>query len=130
MALDPGSALGQAENANSQLADYFNKLNKFLSGSGAPPDFEDYVGTLDYSELHRMTSLRATDASSYENGAAIENIHLMAAVIREYGMRRKNKLDYYSNAETDAMNESNFYAASKTYWVSMLNGNYSESDLK
>lgn len=129
MALDPNSALGQAETANTKLAEYFNAMNKFLmdsSGTVLPPDFQDFVESLQYTELHRMAATRASDASSYENGAAIENIHHMVAIIREFGLRRKGKLAYYSDGATEALKESNYYASSKVFWVNMLNGIYTE----
>jgi hypothetical protein len=132
MALDPNSAIGQAETANSLLAEYFNNMNKFLldsTGAVLPPDVETFINSLDYSELHRLTSIRATDASSYENGAAIENIHQMVAVIREYSLRRKSKNDYYVDGASEALTESNFYSTSKVFWVNMLNGIY-EADIK
>lgn len=129
MALDSNSALGQAESANDELASFFNDLSKYLvdtTGSITPPDFQTVIDTLDYSELHRLTFVRVNDAASYENGAAIENVHQMVALIREFGMASKRKTDYYRDSASEANRESDFYANMKVFWVSMLKGNYVE----
>jgi hypothetical protein len=127
MALDPGSAVGQAETANDTLAGFFSDLNKFvrdLTGATLPPEFSDLVDSLDYSELLRMTTSRVSDAASFENGAAIENVHLMVAIVREYNLRSKSKLDYYNDAQSDYLSESTYYSAAKVFWVNMISGLY------
>jgi hypothetical protein len=129
MSFDPNSAIGQAETANDKLAQYFSDMNKFVgdnTGSILPPDFQDIINSFDYSELLRMTISRAGDSASFENGAAIENIHHMVAIMREYSLRQKGKIDYYSDAETDFLDESNFYSTLKVFWVNMLSGFYEE----
>ena len=129
MAIDSNSPLGQAENSNQSLAGFFNALSKHLAdptGTMPPPEFRDIVESLDYSELHRMTFVRSGDAASHENGAAIENVHQMAALTREYGMASKTKSDYYTDGAAEADRESVFYSNMKVFWVSMLSGNYKE----
>jgi hypothetical protein len=113
------------------MAAFYNDLYKYLkddTGNVEPPDFSDVIDVLDYSELHRMTYIRATDSASYENGAAIENVHQMAALIREYDISSKRKSDYYTDASAEANRESDYYANMKTFWVSMLGGIYVEGD--
>lgn len=129
MATIPNSAIGQAENANELLAAYFSALTKFAAdtnGVTLPPNFATTISGLDYSELHRMSTTRSSDAASFENGAAIENIHMMAAIIRENNLRIKGKVAYYSDASSDYLNESNYYSTMKSFWVNMLNGLYIE----
>jgi hypothetical protein len=129
MASDPNSAVGQAENANELLAGYFADMNKFVSditGTEIPPDVSEIVSKLDFSELHRMATTRASDSSSFENGAAIENIHMMAAITREFNLRSKSKIDYYADGSSDYMNESNFYSTMKSFWTSMIIGLHEE----
>lgn len=129
MALDPGSAAGQVNEANSKLSEYFSNLRKFVmddTGETVPPDFKDYVESLDYSELLNMVSARYSDSASFENGAAIENISTMVSILREYGLRNKGKIEYYSDASADYLSESNFYATMNVFWVNMINKNYIE----
>ena len=129
MAQDANGVLGQAETANEEMASFFNKLNKYLvddTGLVLPPVFQEVVDKLDYSELHRMTFVRTNDAASYENGAAIENVHQMVAIIREFDMASKRKVDYYVDAGAEANRESDYYANMKVFWSSMLRGNYVE----
>lgn len=129
MALDANSAIGQAEVSNNKLSEYFNEIYRFLndtSGLLAMPDFKDYVESLDYSELHRMSSIRVKDASSYENGATLENIHNMVSILREFNLRSKGKIEYYGDGASDAQKESDYYATQKVRWVNMLSGNYTE----
>jgi hypothetical protein len=131
MALDINSAVGQAENVNSQLAKYFSDLNKYLvdtTGTVKPPDMGVAISSLDYSELLRMTTTRASDLSSYENGAAIENVHLIVAVKREYDLGNKSKINYYSDASTESRLESDMYTTLKTFWVNMMNGIYVDGE--
>lgn len=130
MAIDPHSVLGQAQNANSLLAAYFSAMNKFaadVTGSTPLPDVTDVTNGLDYSELLRMAMSRTADSASYENGAAIENISHIVAIEREYSMRIKGKVNFYSDAATDFMSDSNFYSTRMVYWVNMLSGIYSET---
>lgn len=129
MALDPNSAIGQSETANNALAGYFAALSTAMeddTGAQPIPSTDDLVAEFDYSELLRMATTRASDSASYENGAAVENIHMMAAIDREYSLRTKSKLDYYTDAAAEFLDESNFYATMKVYWVNMLNGIYKE----
>lgn len=129
MAVDANSATGQAESANDQLAGFFNDLNKYLvdtTGAVLPPEFQPVIDSLDYSELHRMTFIRTSDSASYENGAAIENVHQMVSLIREFDMASKRKTDYYRDAASEANRESDYYSNMKVFWVSMLKGNYVE----
>lgn len=126
MAVDQNSAVGQAETANNQLAAYFSLMNKYIGSGGNLPNFNDYVSTFDFSELHRMSTSRAGDTASYQNGAAIENINQMIAINREYDLRTKGKQAYYSDAESDFMQESNYYSTLMVFWVNMLNNIYEE----
>lgn len=129
MAIDKNSALGQAEGSNDKMAEFFNDLYKYLSdttGGVLPPDFQTVVDVLDYSELHRMTYVRAEDSASYENGAAIENTHQVVALLREFSMANKRKTDYYADASAEANRESEYFSTLKVYWTSMLSGIYVE----
>lgn len=131
MTIDVNSATGQTETAYDGFADYFNQMNKYLQntdGSILPPDFSDIASTLDYSELHRVAMTRAGDNASYENGAALENINHIAAIIREFDIRRKGKVGYYSDAVSESRNESDYYVTSKVLWSNMLNGNFSQGE--
>lgn len=132
MALDPNSAIGQAEVANAKLAEYFNAIYKYLvdtTGILPMPDFNEFVQSFDFTELHRLAVTRASDAASYENGATVENIHHMVAIIREHELRRKNKISYYLDGAADNMNESNFYSTMKVVWTAMLSGKYTEGQI-
>lgn len=129
MAIDKNSALGQAEGSNDKMAEFFNDLYKYLSDTGGvipPPDFKTVADELDYSELHRMTYVRAEDSASYENGAAIENTHQIVALLREFSMANKRKTDYYTDAGAEANRESEYFSTLKVYWTSMLSGIYVE----
>lgn len=129
MTQDSNSAVGQIETSNEGLAKYFNSLNKYLTDTTSnilPPDFQEVIDILDYSELHRLTFTRVNDSASYENGAAIENVHQMVSLIREFSMASKRKTDYYRDAGSEANIESNFYANMKIFWINMLKSNYTE----
>ncbi len=132
MATDQNSVAGQVDNLNSKLADYFSKMQKYVAdpNGGQPlPDFATFVESFDFSELHRMTISRASDAASYENGAAIENTHHMIAVAREFNLRTKTKASYYSDAQADFTTESDYYATMKVFWGNMLRGVYEEGKI-
>ena len=125
-----GSPVDQAGTINTNLAQYFDSMQKFSSssdGSAPLPDFnKDVIEGIDYSELLRMTTTCASDAASYTNGAAIENVNHMVALNREFGLRSKTKLQYYADAQSDYLNESNFYAAMSTFWTNMMIGAYTD----
>src|SRR4051812_16101235 len=120
MALDANGVLGQTETANNELASYFNDLSKYLvdaTGTVPPPEFQNVIDKLDYSEIHRMTFVRTNDAASYENGAAIENVHQMVSLIREFDMVNKRKTDYYRDGGSEANKESDYYSNMKVFWL-------------
>jgi hypothetical protein len=124
MALDPNSATGQTQAIYNTLAAYFSDMTKYVSGTGgACPDFNTYIGaSTDYSELHRLTSLSQAGSSNYPNGAAIETIHHITGILREFAIRTKSKSDYYSDSASDASSESNYYATLNTVYVSSVAG--------
>lgn len=123
MATDPNSAVGQVQNINNALAQYFSDMTKYLGSGGTCPDIKTYLSGLDYSELHRLSDQAQEGSSNYPNGAAIETIHHINAVFREYGLRTKSKSEYYGDGASDAVTESNFYATVKTVYASMILGN-------
>jgi hypothetical protein len=122
MAIDANSAVGQAQNIYNSLAKYFSDMTTYLCSGGACPDFNDYVGTIDFSELHRVTAMAQSGSSNYPNGAAIESIHHITSVLREFALRTKNKAQYYGDGQGEATDESNYYATLKTSTVSTLSG--------
>jgi hypothetical protein len=122
MAIDPNSAVGQTQNIYNALAQYFSDMTNYQLNGGACPDFNTYITSISYTEIHRTTSMAQSGSSNYPNGAAIESIHHIASVLREFAIRTKSKADYYSDSITDMTNESNYYSTLKTYMVSTLSG--------
>lgn len=122
MAIDANSAVGQAQTIYGSLAKYFSDMTNYHTSGGVCPNFNDYIGTIDYSELHRVTSMAQSGSSNYPNGAAIESIHHITSVLREYAMRTKRKTDYYGDGQGEATDESNYYSTLKTSTVSTLSG--------
>lgn len=122
--IDPNSAIGQAQDANNAFAEFFAGVYQFLANGGSCPEFSDFLERMDYSELLRIAVSGQTGSPSYPGAAAVENVHQIVAVLREYGLRTKGKNQYYEDGQSDVLNESNFYATMKIHWVSMLNGVY------
>lgn len=123
---DPHAALGQAQSANGAFAQFFAGVSQALTSGSATPEFSDFTGQLDYSELLRLSKTDELNSASYPGAAAVENIHQMAAVLREYGLRTKGKNQYYQDGISDAQNESDFYNNQKTHYAGMLQGLYTE----
>jgi hypothetical protein len=129
--VDPNSVLGQIQTLNNTLSAYFQAMAAFANdttGSTQLPDFSTVADGLDHSELLRMTNSRTSDSASFQNGAAIENLSHSVAIIREYNMRTKSKVEFYQDAGTDFASDSGYYATKSSYYSSMLNGFYKESD--
>lgn len=122
MAIDANSAVGQAQAIYSSLAQYFSDMTNYHLNGGACPDFTTYVSAVDYSELHRVTSNQQSISANYANGAAIESIHHIVSVVREFVIRTKSKGDYYGDGQSEATSESNYYSTLKTSMVSTLSG--------
>ena len=122
MAIDANSAVGQAQTIYNSLAQYFSDMTNYYLNGGACPDFTTYVSSVDYSELHRLTSVQQSGSANYPNGAAIESIHHISSVLREFGLRTKSKSDYYGDGQAEATSESNYYSTLKTSMVSTLSG--------
>jgi hypothetical protein len=122
MAIDANSAVGQTQTIYTQLAQYFTDMNTYLASGGACPDFTTYISSIDYSEIHRVTSLSQASSANYPNGAAIESAHHIMAVIREFALRTKSKADYYGDGQADSSSEANYYSTVKTSMVSMISG--------
>jgi hypothetical protein len=121
---DPNSAIGQSQSSYDAFSQYFSNLYQYLTSGGTCPEFSDSVGGLDYSELHRIAAQGATMSPNYPNAASVENVHHIAAVMREYGIRTKSKNQYYSDGQSDTQNESTFYSSMKTFYSGMLQGIY------
>lgn len=122
MAIDTNSAIGQAQTIYNQLAQYFSDMSNYLNNGGACPDFTTYITSIDYSELHRVTDQAQSGSANYPNGSAIESIHHISSVLREFALRTKSKSNYYSDGAGDTTDESNYYATLKTSTVSNLSG--------
>ena len=122
---DPNSAVGQSQTGYTALSSYYQAVYQFLLGNTTTcPEFSDYTDKLDYSELHRVALTSQIGSANYPGGAAVENVHHLAAASREYTIRQKRKSDYYLDGQTDAGNESNYYSTMKTYYGNMLQGVY------
>jgi hypothetical protein len=122
---DPNSAIGQSNTGYNTFSQFYSDLEAFLLGNSTTcPEFSDYVSNLDYSELHRVALTSQIGSANYPGGAAVENVHHMAAANREYGIRQKSKADYYADGQTDSGNESDYYSAMMTYYGNMLQGVY------
>lgn len=104
--IDPNSAIGQTQDANNAFAEYFSGVYQALSTGGAPPEFSDFMAKLDFSELHRLSIVGQAGNGNYPGAAAVENIHQMAAVQREYGLLAKGKVQYYEDARQESRTES------------------------
>jgi hypothetical protein len=122
---DPNSAIGQSNAGFGAFTQFYAALEAFLLGNSTTcPEFSDYLASLDYSELHRVALTSQIGSANYPGGAAVENVHHMAAATREYGIRQKSKADYYADGQTDSGNESGYYSAMTTYYGNMLQGVY------
>lgn len=130
LTIDPTTAVGQAQTTYNNLSIYFDALNDFVSddtGATLPPDCDaTLVSLFNYDQLLTMTQARTSDVASYQNGAAIESVHTMVGIEREFGLRQKTKLDYYSDAQDDYSNESDYWDAMSVFYVSMLLNVYKE----
>jgi len=122
MAIDANSAVGQAQTIYNQLAQYFADMTTYHLNGGACPDFSTYITSIDYSEIYRVTDQAQGGSASYPNGSAIESIHHIMAVLREYTLRTKTKAAYYLDGQGDATNESDYYSTLKTATVSTMSG--------
>jgi hypothetical protein len=122
MAIDPLSAQGQAQVIYKQLGQYFTDMNTYLLNGGSCPDFSTYITTLDYSALGVMTDQLQGSSANYANGATIESAHHIMAVLREYGIRTKNKASYYQDATGESSTESQYYGALGTAMTSTIGG--------
>jgi hypothetical protein len=124
MATDSGSAVGQSNTAYTAFSTFFSQVNAYLAGGSTCPDFSDLAGTLDYSVLHTSAVSDQSNNANYPAAAAVENTHHIAAVLREFGMRTKTKANYYTDGQSDSLNESNYYTAMTSYYGNMLQGVY------
>jgi hypothetical protein len=124
--VDANSAVGQVQKANKIFADFFAAIGAALPDGGAFPEFSESLANLDYSELLRTARMGQTGSANYPGAAAVENVHHIAAVMREYGLRSKGKSQYYDDGEADCENETEFYTAMSTFYTNMLQGVYTE----
>ena len=127
--IDPNSYVGQAQSANNSLAAYFNAVYLSLldtTGTVPMPNFNTVPTGFDYSDLIRVSNLSVDDPARYSTGAAIENVHNMMAISREFDMRQKTKVEYYSEGTTGSLSDSNYYTMMAIFWVGVLQGIYRE----
>ena len=106
------------------MARFFSELAEYLNGSGSCPELADYLPQIDYTELHRFALSGQTGNASYPGAAAVEVVHHLVAVQREFGLRTKGKIQYYDDGQSETGNEAAYYDAMKLFYVNMLRGNY------
>jgi len=118
--------LTQAQTNNNLLSTYFDAMNNFVSdptGATLPPNCSTtLISLLAYSQLLGMSQARASDASSFQNGAAIENVNNVVAIQREFALRSKIKSNFYADASQDYQNDSNYWNAMSAFYNSILMG--------
>lgn len=118
--------LTQAQANNNYLSAYFAALNNFVSdntGATLPPNCATTLTSLlSISQLLGMTLSRASDVSSFQNGAAIENVNNVVAITREFTLRSKTKTGYYSDASQDYQNDANYWNAMSSFYNNILSG--------
>ena len=122
MATDPNSVLGQSDAIYTALSTFFEDTRVALSAGAAFPELPAIVSSLNYTELQRLASMASDGSASYLVGSAVETIHMATAVIREYGMRSKNKSEYYLDGLSDHTDEAEYYNKLKYSRSSLLKG--------
>lgn len=124
--LDPNTPIGQSDKIFGALADYFLNVASSARDGSEYPTLSDALSGIDYTELHRMARNRVTAGSSMATGAAIEATAMAAAVLREYGIRVKNKAAYYGDHASESLVESDMYTAMQLNFASYLRGGHSQ----
>ena len=122
MATDPKSILGQSDAVYAALSTFFKDTQVALETNAALPEFSTLLSGLSYTELQRLATQASSSSASYATGSAVETIHLAVATLREYGMRVKNKSEYYLDGSIDHANEADYYNRLKYSRSSMLKG--------
>lgn len=97
------SSATELKNFRDQLKDYFDKLALNISSAANPlPSFEDYDELLTFDSIITDAIQGSDGAASYSVAALVDTTHLLAAIEREFIMRRNTKANYFEMAVEDS----------------------------
>jgi hypothetical protein len=105
------------------LSEYFSLIQANLDDATEPlPSYEDYVEDLVYNDLLTDALVGVTKGASYATGAIVDTIHLANAIEREFAMRGKLRIQYYSDAEQDVGKVSDYLNFMEGSYMSYIRG--------
>jgi hypothetical protein len=117
---DPTST--QSDSVYDALSSFFQAMSTAVSTGSAPPTVGDIAAGLVFSDLETAAVNAKNSSPSFMVGSPVETAHLAAAVLREYAMRAKSKVDYYSDGVIDHSNEASYYNSLKYFHRTSLSG--------
>lgn len=119
---DPNAALGQSNSAYTACSGYFSSASTAAQSGGNFPEISDLLSSLDYSELHKVAALGQSASANSSYGAVIDTVHHIVGVQREAALIAKAKSAYYTDAQSESQQESDYYASQKSGMAGMMNG--------
>lgn len=117
-----GTPLGQLKANNEVLSAYFKALAQYLRAGGSHPSLDSVVDSIDYSELLRRATQDANGTADAATAAAVEEVHVAVATLREISMasRTKNELYLAMSSEDDMLSE--YHLDKAKFHSSLLEG--------
>lgn len=120
MATDPDSLVGQNDAIHDALSGFYKDMSTALENNTSFPSINSILGGLTFTQLQTLAYNTIYSKGNFMSGSAVETIHMVGALLREYNMRAKNKSEYYLEGQADHANESDYYDKLKYSRKSML----------
>jgi hypothetical protein len=118
----PGSAESQLVECNTAVSEFYTALSDQLHSSGASIDFTDYYSRLVYDELLRRSQQDANGTADPMCGVAVDEVHGVSSLLREYSMGIETKASIYNAIATDYQSTAEYYSDRAVLNASILRG--------
>lgn len=118
----PGSAESQLVECNTAVAGFYTALSDQLHSGGVSVDFTDYYPRLVYDELLRRAQQDANGTADPMCGIAVDEVHGVSSLLREYSMGIETKASIYNAISTDYQSTAEYYGDRAVLNASILRG--------
>lgn len=119
---EQGSALGQLQESNTALSEFYSAAAGYISSPSTPPEFSAFLDRLEYDELLRRARQDYNGTAGISTAIAVEEIHNNVAHVREYAMGRKGKAEIYLSITAEYNQSADYHKDRAILYAGMLSG--------
>lgn len=118
----PGSAEAQLTECNTATSEFYTALSDQVHSGANSVDFADYYTRLAYDELLRRAQQDANGTADPMCGIAVDEVHGVLSLLREYSMGVETKAGIYNAIASDYQSTAEYYGDRAILNASILRG--------